>query len=83
MADSQGDACVMGREFLGQAWQYRVHQGDCNLRVNCSLEKTSHVDSVRLLFAPVLRRFCSRSGWKRASDPCERAAPQLLLTPPA
>ena len=35
--DPQGDATVMGREFLGQSWQYRVQQGPCDLRVNAAL----------------------------------------------
>ena len=35
--DPQGEATVMGREFLGQAWQYRVQQGPCDLRVNAAL----------------------------------------------
>lgn len=86
VADSQGDACVMGREFLGQAWQYRVQQGDCNLRVNCSLEH-DHPRGTRC-------RLAFRSGAEailfpqrlrlHASDPCEPAAPPAAsLTPPA
>ena len=35
--DPQGQATVMGREFLGQSWQYRVQQGPCDLRVNAAL----------------------------------------------
>ena len=35
--DPQGEATVMGREFLGQSWQYRVQQGPCDLRVNAAL----------------------------------------------
>ena len=35
--DPQGEATVMGREFLGQVWQYRVQQGPCDLRVNAAL----------------------------------------------
>ncbi|MDA0257076.1 MAG: ABC transporter ATP-binding protein [Cyanobacteria bacterium] len=86
VVDSQGEACVMGREFLGQAWQYRVQQGDCNLRVNCSLEH-DHPRGTRC-------RLAFRSGAEailfpqrvrlHASDPCEPAAPQAApLTPPA
>ncbi|MEB3247351.1 MAG: ABC transporter ATP-binding protein [Synechococcus sp.] len=86
VADSQGDACVMGREFLGQAWQYRVQQGDCNLRVNCSLEH-DHPRGTRC-------RLAFRSGAEailfpqrlrlHASDPCESSAPPAApLTPPA
>ena len=31
--DSSGEACVMGREFLGHSWLYRVQTGDRQLRL--------------------------------------------------
>ena len=31
--DSGGEACVMGREFLGHSWLYRVQTGDRQLRL--------------------------------------------------
>ena len=31
--DSAGDACVMGREFLGRSWLYRIQIGDQQLRL--------------------------------------------------
>ena len=86
VADSQGDACVMGREFLGQAWQYRVQQGDCNLRVNCSLEQDlPRGTRCRLAFRSGAEAILFPQRLRlHASDPCERAAPPVApLTPPA
>jgi iron(III) transport system ATP-binding protein len=31
--DAEGDACVMGREFLGRSWLYRIQIGDQQLRL--------------------------------------------------
>lgn len=31
--DAAGDACVMGREFLGRSWLYRIQIGDQQLRL--------------------------------------------------
>jgi iron(III) transport system ATP-binding protein len=31
--DAAGDACVMGREFLGRSWLYRIQLGDQQLRL--------------------------------------------------
>ena len=36
--DASGEACVMGREFLGHAWQYRIQLDDLNLRLVLPLE---------------------------------------------
>ena len=35
--DQQGDACVMGREFLGREWLYRVEAGGQQLRLRLPL----------------------------------------------
>ena len=37
--DPEGDACVMGREFLGHAWQYRIQVDAETVRVNLPLHK--------------------------------------------
>ena len=36
--DASGEACVMGREYLGHAWQYRIQLDDLNLRLVLPLE---------------------------------------------
>ncbi len=36
--ESGGEACVMGREFLGREWLYQVQQGSLKLRLRLPLE---------------------------------------------
>ena len=36
--DPSGEACVMGREFLGHAWQYRIQLDGLTLRLVLPLE---------------------------------------------
>ena len=84
--DPQGDACVMGREFLGQAWQYRVQQGPCDLRVNAPLSlDVPRGTRCRLAFQPGAEVILFPQGIRlRATDPCAAAgvqAPQPI--PPA
>ncbi len=40
--DATGDACVMGREFLGRNWHYRIQMGDQQLRLIRPLEEDHH-----------------------------------------
>lgn len=84
--DPQGDACVMGREFLGQAWQYRVQQGPCDLRVNAHLSlDVPRGTRCRLAFQPGAEVILFPQGIRlRATDPSPAAgvpAPQPI--PPA
>jgi len=37
--DPSGEACVMGREFLGHAWQYRIQLDSLSLRLVLPLER--------------------------------------------
>ena len=37
--DSQGNAYVLGREFLGDLWEYRIRAGDLFLRSKCPIEQ--------------------------------------------
>ena len=37
--DSEGDAYVLGREFLGDFWEYRVKAGDLLLRAKCPISQ--------------------------------------------
>ena len=38
-ADDRGDAAIVGREFLGDLWEYRVRMGEMVVRATCSVEK--------------------------------------------
>ena len=84
--DPQGDACIMGREFLGQAWQYRVQQGPCDLRVNAPLSlDVPRGTRCRLAFQPGAEVILFPQGIRlRATVPSPAAgvpAPQPI--PPA
>ena len=81
-ADGESEACVMGREFVGDAWQYRVQIDTQTLRVNLPLEHDYprgtrcrlglRPDASVVLFPERIRL--------RASDPCDHAnAPGLQL----
>jgi iron(III) transport system ATP-binding protein len=37
--DHQGEACVLGREFLGDLWEYRIRAGDLLLRAKCPIDQ--------------------------------------------
>ena len=76
--DSSAEACVMGREFLGEGWQYRVQLDSQTLRVNLPLAQ-DHPRGTRcrlglrpeasvVLFPERIRL--------RASDPCDDAGSQ-------
>ena len=39
MADADAQASVLGREFLGDLWEYRIRLGDLLLRARCPLEQ--------------------------------------------
>ena len=84
--DPQGEATVMGREFLGQSWQYRVQQGPCDLRVNAALAlDVPRGTRCRLAFqagAEVIL-FPQRIRL-RATDPCAASGvPAVRPMPPA
>jgi len=84
--DPQGEACVMGREFLGQAWQYRVQQGTCDLRVNAPLSlDLPRGTRCRLAFQPGADVILFPQGIRlRATDPCGAAGvPAARPTSPA
>ena len=38
-ADDRGDAAIVGREFLGDLWEYRVRMGEMVVRATCGVEK--------------------------------------------
>ena len=38
VVDPMGQASILGREFLGTGWEYRVRSGDSMVRAICSLE---------------------------------------------
>jgi len=38
-ADDRGDAAIVGREFLGDLWEYRVRMGEMVVRATCDVEK--------------------------------------------
>ena len=84
--DPQGEATVMGREFLGQAWQYRVQQGPCDLRVNAALElDVSRGTRCRLAFQPGAEVILFPQRIRlRATDPCAASGvPAVRPMPPA
>ena len=70
--DPQGEATVMGREFLGHAWQYRVQQGPCDLRVNAALAlDVPRGTRCRLAFQPGAKVILFPQRIRlRATDPC-------------
>ena len=80
LPDDRGEACVMGREFLGQSWLVRIQQGNCNLRVICGLEHDlPRGTRCQLRFRPGARVTLFPQRIKlRAIDPC---APSGLPTP--
>ena len=75
--DPAASACVMGREFLGHAWQYRIQIDEQTLRVNLPLTQDHprgargrlrlRQDASVILFPDRIRL--------GASDPCDDAAP--------
>ena len=84
--DPQGEATVMGREFLGQAWQYRVQQGPCDLRVNAALAlDVSRGTRCRLAFQPGAEVILFPQRIRlRANDPyAASGVPALRPMPPA
>ena len=84
--DPQGEATVMGREFLGQAWQYRVQQGPCDLRVNAALQlDVSRGTRCRLAFQPGAEVILFPQRIRlRAIDPCAASGvPAVRPMPPA
>ena len=84
--DPQGEATVMGREFLGQAWQYRVQQGPCDLRVNAALQlDVSRGTRCRLAFQPGAEVILFPQRIRlRATDPCAASGvPAVRPMPPA
>ena len=84
--DEQGEACVMGREFLGQSWLVRLQHGDCNLRVICGLEHDlSRGTRCQLRFRSGARATLFPQRIKlRAIDPCAASVPPAPLpTAPA
>ena len=38
--DAASQASVLGREFMGDAWEYRIRVGDLMVRARCPLEQT-------------------------------------------
>ena len=38
-ADDRGDASIIGREFLGDLWEYRVRMGEMVVRATCGVDK--------------------------------------------
>ena len=84
--DPQGDATVMGREFLGQAWQYRVQQGSCDLRVNAELAlDVPRGTRCRMEFLPGAEVILFPQRIRlRATDPCGASGvPAVRPMPPA
>ncbi|CAE08059.1 ABC transporter ATP-binding protein [Parasynechococcus marenigrum] len=84
--DPQGEATVMGREFLGQAWQYRVQQGPCDLRVNAALAlDVTRGTRCRLAFQPGAEVILFPQRIRlRANDPyAASGVPALRPMPPA
>ena len=84
--DPQGEATVMGREFLGQAWQYRVQQGPCDLRVNAALAlDVPRGTRCRLAFQPGAEVILFPQRIRlRANDPyAASGVPALRTMPPA
>ena len=39
VADAEGEASVLGREFLGDAWEYRIRVADVLVRAHCPIEQ--------------------------------------------
>ena len=39
IADAEGEASVLGREFLGDAWEYRIRIADVLVRAHCPLDQ--------------------------------------------
>ena len=39
MADAEGEASVLGREFLGDAWEYRIRVADVLVRAHCPIDQ--------------------------------------------
>ena len=39
VVDDGGQASILGREFLGDLWEYRVRMGDLIVRATCPVER--------------------------------------------
>ena len=39
VADAEGEASVLGREFLGDAWEYRIRVVDVLVRAHCPIDQ--------------------------------------------
>ncbi|WP_392345865.1 ABC transporter ATP-binding protein [Parasynechococcus sp.] len=39
VADAEGEASVLAREFLGDAWEYRIRVADVLVRAHCSIDQ--------------------------------------------
>ena len=39
VADAEGEASVLGREFLGDGWEYRIRVADVLVRAHCPIEQ--------------------------------------------
>jgi len=39
VADAEGEASVLGREFLGDAWEYRIRIADVLVRAHCPIDQ--------------------------------------------
>ena len=78
--DPDADPCVMGREFLGQAWQYRIQAGDLHLRLSVPLDQdVPRGTRCRLTFRPGATAILFPHRLRvRASDPCDVAAPRAV-----
>ena len=73
--DPEAEPCVMGREFLGQAWQYRIQAGDLHLRLSVPLDQdVPRGTRCRLTFLPEATAILFPHRIRvRASDPCDDA----------
>jgi iron(III) transport system ATP-binding protein len=78
--DPDADPCVMGREFLGQAWQYRIQAGDLHLRLSVPLEQdVPRGTRCRLTFRPEATAILFPHRIRvRASDPCDDATQRAV-----
>jgi iron(III) transport system ATP-binding protein len=39
VADGEGEASILGREFLGDAWEYRIRVSDVLVRAHCPIDQ--------------------------------------------
>ena len=78
--DPEAEPCVMGREFLGQAWQYRIQAGDLHLRLSVPLDQdVPRGTRCRLTFRPEATAILFPHRIRvRASDPCDDATQRAV-----